>query len=179
MSAQLPFQRPSDLRTERMIHDNTRTVADDRDAIATLIYAYAERLDAGDFEGLAQLFTHATLRSNRRPDVRRGRAQALALYTSTVALYDGTPHTKHVITNVMIEIDAPSATATARSYFTVLQARPELPLQIIIAGRYHDRFARLDGTWWFTDRLIRVDLVGDLRFHLQRNPLPPRTESPT
>ncbi len=151
----------------------------DRDVIAALIYAYAERLDGGDFEGLACLFTHATLRSNHRPEPRRGSAQALELYTSTVALYDGTPHTKHVITNVVIEVDAASASATARSYFTVLQARPELPLQIIIAGRYHDRFARHDDTWWFADRLILVDLLGDLRFHLKRSPFAPRTGGST
>ena len=151
----------------------------DRDAIAALVHAYAERLDAGDFEALAQLFTHATLRSDRRPEPRRGSAQVLELYTSTVALYDGTPHTKHVITNVVIDVDAPTTTATARSYFTVLQARPELPLQVIIAGRYHDRFARLDGTWWFADRLILADLLGDLRFHLKRDPFPPHTERPT
>ena len=53
-----------------------------------------------------------------------------------------------------------------RSYFTVFQATPALPLQPIIAGRYHDRFARADGTWHFADRRIFMDLVGDLREHL-------------
>ena len=163
---------------ERTPITGSTAMSGDRDAIAGLICAYAERLDGGDFEALAQLFTHATLRSNHRPEPRRGSAQALELYTSTVALYDGTPHTKHVITNVVIDVDAASASATARSYFTVLQARPELPLQIIIAGRYHDHFARRNGTWWFADRLILVDLLGDLRFHLKRNPFPPRTEEP-
>jgi 3-phenylpropionate/cinnamic acid dioxygenase small subunit len=138
-------------------------MTDDRDAIAALVYAYAEYLDSGALERLADLFTHATLRSNRNPAVRRGREEALALYQSTVALYDGIPCTKHVITNLVIDVGG----AAARSYFTVLQARPELPLQVIIAGRYHDRFARTEGRWHFTDRLILVDLVGDLRFHLK------------
>ena len=69
---------------------------------------------------------------------------------------------------MIVEVDAPAGAATARSYFTVLQARPELPLQVIIAGRYHDQFARADGAWHFTDRMIYVDLLGDLRFHLKR-----------
>jgi 3-phenylpropionate/cinnamic acid dioxygenase small subunit len=142
----------------------------DRDAIAALIYAYAERLDAGDLDGVAQLFTHAILRTNGRAEVRRGSEEALAMYRNRVALHDGTPCTKHVTTNLLIEVDAAVGTAMGRSYFTVLQARPELPLQIIIAGRYHDRFARIDGVWQFTDRLIFADLLGDLRYHLKHNP---------
>jgi len=139
----------------------------DRDAIAALIYAYAERLDAGDFEGVAALFAHGGLHSNKNPAIRRGSAQVIEVYRSTVALYDGSPSTKHVITNVVIESGA-DGSAAARSYFTVLQARPELPLQVISVGRYHDRFARVDGFWGFADRLILVDLIGDLRFHLKR-----------
>jgi 3-phenylpropionate/cinnamic acid dioxygenase small subunit len=143
----------------------------DHDAIASLIFTYAERLDAGDLEGVAALFARATLRSNLRPDVRSGRQAALDTFRSSVALYDGVPCTKHVTTNVIIELDTQQGTATARSYFTVLQARPELPLQIVIAGRYRDHFARADDTWHFTDRMIHVDLMGDLRFHL-KTPVP-------
>jgi len=114
----------------------------------------------------------STLRSNLAPDAAiRGTEEVTILYRSSVTLYDGSPCTKHVTTNLIVEVDADRATASARSYFTVHQARPELPLQPIIAGRYHDCFARADGSWHFTDRLIFVDLVGDLRFHLKM-PLP-------
>ena len=144
----------------------------DRDAITALVYTYAERLDAGDLDGVGRLFARATLRSNLAPDaVIQGTEEAANLYRSSVMLYDGSPCTKHVTTNLIIEVDADCAGASARSYFTVLQACPELPLQPIIAGRYHDRFARNDGTWHFSDRLIFVDLAGDLRFHL-KIPLP-------
>jgi 3-phenylpropionate/cinnamic acid dioxygenase small subunit len=143
-------------------------MAHDQDAIRALIYTYAERLDAGDLESVAQLFTDATLRSNLRAEVRRGSRAALETFRGSVALYDGSPCTKHVTTNVVIEVDSSRGTATARSYFSVLQARPELPLQVIIAGRYHDQFARTGGNWHFTDRMIHVDLSGDLRFHLKR-----------
>src|SRR4026209_1889813 len=141
--------------------------ADERDAIARLVYAYAERLDAGDFEGLADLFASGILRSNRSDAGRRGRAGAHAHYRDTVALYDGIPCTKHVITNLVIDLASDDA-ASARSCFTVLQSRPELPPQVIIAGRYEDRFRRSEGKWRFADRLILVDLVGDLRWHLKR-----------
>ena len=145
-------------------------MAADSEAIATLIYSYAERLDAGDFEAVARLFARSTFHSDQRPEIRRGSAEVLEVYRSTVALYDGKPCTKHVTTNLIFEIDEATGTATARSYFTVLQARPELPLQVILTGRYQDRVARAGGAWHFTDRLILIDLLGDLRFHLKRNP---------
>ena len=58
--------------------------------------------------------------------------------------------------------------------FTVYQATPELPLQCVIAGRYHDTFEKVDGRWRFCDRLIIGDLVGDLTQHLRDNPLDAR-----
>lgn len=143
-------------------------MASDHDAITTLIYTYAERMDAGDLDGVAQLFAEATLHSNQRAEVRSGTEAVLETFRSSVALYDGVPCTKHVTTNVIINIDARRRTATARSYFTVLQARPELPLQVVIAGRYHDQFTCTANVWHFTDRMIHVDLLGDLRFHLKR-----------
>jgi 3-phenylpropionate/cinnamic acid dioxygenase small subunit len=141
-------------------------MATDVEAIQQLLYTYAERLDGGDFEGVADLFVRATFRSDKRPEVRRGRDEVLAVYRETVAVYDGKPSTKHVTTNAIVEVEANGEAASCRSYFTVFQARPELPLQPIIAGRYHDRFVKHAGAWEFADRLVLMDLVGDLRFHL-------------
>ena len=70
-----------------------------------------------------------------------------ALYAATTRIHpDGTPGTKHVTTNLILDIDDEAGTASARSYWTVLQAVPGLPLQPILAGRYHDRFERAEGT---------------------------------
>ena len=93
-------------------------MASDHDAITTLIYTYAERMDAGDLEGVAQLFANATLHSNQRAEVRRGSAAALETFRSSVALYEGIPCTKHVTTNVIIDVAAQRRSATARSYET-------------------------------------------------------------
>jgi hypothetical protein len=72
-----------------------------------------------------------------------------------------------VTTNLVIDSDESTGTATARSYFIVLQSRPELPLQPIVAGRYEDSFARgPGGEWYFTDRLIIIEHVGDVSHHL-------------
>ncbi len=89
------------------------------------------------------------------------------MFTSSTRRYpDGTPRTKHVTTNLIVEVDEGSGTATCRSYFTVLQQAPALPLQPVIAGRYHDRFLREDGEWHFAERRFLIDLVGDLSQHL-------------
>jgi hypothetical protein len=137
-----------------------------RDAITTLVHVYAERVDAGDLEGVAALFADATYGADGGPE-RRGTAEVLGALRDAIILHDGVPRTKHVITNLTIAVDEPAGTATARSYFTVLQATTTLPLQPILAGRYHDRFARRADGWRFADRRIFMDLIGELREHVR------------
>jgi SnoaL-like protein len=142
-------------------------MSDDWHAIETLIMTYAERVDLGDFAGVADLFDGATYRSALGDDVmvQEGRDAVLNTFETLVRRYpDGTPRTKHVTTNVMVEVDGD--TATARSYYTVMQQTEVLALQPIICGRYHDAFAKQGGAWCFTDRLIFSDLIGDLSQHL-------------
>jgi 3-phenylpropionate/cinnamic acid dioxygenase small subunit len=145
---------------------------DVRSAIERIVYGYAERVDAGDFEGLAALFAHATYKGGGPEDPGVVGAEAvLAIQERMVRRYpDGTPRTKHVTTNLVIDADETGGTAAARSYFTVLQAVDDFPLQVIIAGRYHDRFERADGEWRLTERVIYCDLIGDLSHHLTLDP---------
>jgi len=139
-----------------------------REAIAALVYAYAERIDGGDFEGVADLLADAEVTAEGTDRRWRGRDEVLRLYESGTRRHaDGTPRTKHVTTNLVVDVDDVSGTATARSYYTVLQAVPgELALQPIVAGRYRDRFERVRGSWRFAGRHLVVDLVGDLGHHL-------------
>ncbi|HEX5268371.1 MAG TPA: nuclear transport factor 2 family protein [Acidimicrobiales bacterium] len=141
---------------------------DERGAISNLVYAYADRIDAGDFEGVADLLRDAVVSAEGNDAVYRGYDAILGMYTAATRRYeDGTPRTKHVTTNLAVELDEGGRKATARSYFTVLQAVPgQLALQPVIAGRYRDGF-ELGGTGWrFTSRHMIVDLVGDLSHHL-------------
>jgi len=134
------------------------------DAITALVHGYAERLDGGDLDGVAALFADATYGRAGGP-VRRG-AAAVREALRVVKLHAGSPRTKHVVTNLVVDVDEAAGHAAARSYFTVLQATATLPLQTILAGRYEDRFVRRDGTWRFSERVIHLDLTGDLREHL-------------
>jgi ketosteroid isomerase-like protein len=140
-------------------------------AIETLIFEYAAGVDAGDFARVAKLFANATYRAAAGDQIAvfKGAEQVQKCFEGMVIRHeDGTPSTKHVTTNVTV--DADGDTASAKSYFSVLQARPELPLQVIVAGRYEDRFERAGGEWRFTDRLILTDLVGNLKYHLTTAP---------
>ena len=157
------------------------------EAVSRLLATYAQRIDAGDFDGVAQLFEHGEIRDGGGSVVATGRDQVRALYERTTRRYeDGTPKTKHLVTNVVVDVDPSGNRASARSTFVVLQAVPgELALQPIIAGTYADEFAAEDpsdrpgapgdspvgdtteaGSWRFASRQMHVELVGDLGRHL-------------
>jgi 3-phenylpropionate/cinnamic acid dioxygenase small subunit len=137
------------------------------EAITKLIYTYAERIDDGDFAGVGELFAHATLTFEGFGDAVSGRDAIQALYTRSTRRYeDGTPRTKHVMTNVMVDVHD-DATARSRSYFTVLQAVPgALALQPVIAGRYRHTYELVDSGWRVATMHITIDLVGDLGHHM-------------
>jgi 3-phenylpropionate/cinnamic acid dioxygenase small subunit len=143
------------------------TAAGARTEIERLLYTYAERIDAGDFAGVGALFAAGEIRAGDQTAGVGGATAVRLLYAATVRLYaDGTPRTKHVTTNVVVDADEVAGTATARSYFTVLQQVDDFPLQVIVAGRYHDDFVRAAGVWRFAVRRMHVDLQGDLSRHL-------------
>jgi 3-phenylpropionate/cinnamic acid dioxygenase small subunit len=134
--------------------------------ITNLLYRYAECIDTGDLTEAAALFEHARIRVGAEDTIDA--ARLLGIWKSLIVLHTGgTPRTKHVTTNPIIEVDEDAGTASCRSYYTVLQQTDELPLQTIVTGRYHDRFERVDGQWRFSYRdLTLIDMVGDVSHHL-------------
>ena len=136
--------------------------------IENLIYTYAELIDAGNLEGMAQLFSHAEFLGPDGKVAASGAEEFLTVQRQAVRIYaeKGTPGTKHVTTNLIIEVDESTNTATARSYFTVFQSAQGISLQPIIAGRYKDSFERVDGNWRFRQRQSIPELFGDLSKHL-------------
>jgi 3-phenylpropionate/cinnamic acid dioxygenase small subunit len=136
-------------------------------AIENLISTYAELVDDGDFAGVGHLLADATFIARNVPITGRDAIEAM-LRDSVIVYEDSTPRTKHLVTNIIVEVDEEAGTADARSYVTALQALPDLPLQPIVSGRYHDRFERRDGRWRFVERRVHIDLVGDVSCHLRR-----------
>lgn len=147
-------------------------MADSAREIENLLYTYADRIDRGDLDGVADLFTHGRIHGveDGPPEtVFEGRDAVRRLYGGSTRIYPDTetPMTKHVTTNAIIHVDDEAGTATAQSSYLVTQATNDLPLQVIITGHYRDSFHRVDGAWWFDTRVMYVDQVGDLSHHLK------------
>ena len=141
----------------------------DRTAITDLIYHYAELIDAGDFDGLGRLLGRASFGGPRTPTVS-GAQNIAGLFAMTTKRFPetGTPRTRHLVLNPIVEIDGD--TATARSTFCVVQATDTVPLQPIVVGRYYDTFVRDQDGWHFTERIAAVEMVGNVADHLLIDP---------
>jgi 3-phenylpropionate/cinnamic acid dioxygenase small subunit len=138
-------------------------------SILNLLFTYAERVDAGDFDGVSRLFDGAQVFMAGPDQPAVPGSMVGVVMARFVKVYDGIPRTKHLVTNSIIDADGPSS-VVARSQFTVLQDVPGvLPLQVVASGRYHDRFATDDGTTWrFVERVMLVDAHGNVSAHLNQ-----------
>jgi hypothetical protein len=143
---------------------------DDYVAIEKLIHLYPDYADRGDIDAIGALFADAEIHAPGfdRPFHANGDPKAFAdVYRQWVRIYpeSGTPRTRHVISNIMIDFEGPNR-ARAQSYVMVFQSAPDFALQPIIGGTYRDRFAKMDGEWRFVERREDMELVGDLSRHL-------------
>ena len=77
---------------------------DDIQAIKNLIFAYAEAFDLGDFDAAVGLFRDASVQV-AGADVELRGEEARLLLTGMVQTYEGIPRTKHLTTNVVVEIE--------------------------------------------------------------------------
>ena len=140
----------------------------DHEEIRALVHAYAERIDLGDFDAVADLFAHATIVAGDGSEFS-DRATLVELWRGSVRTYeDGSPHVCHLISNLDVRVGDDGTSATARSYVTVMQAvAGVLPLQPVAVSLHLDTFAKVDGAWRFTERRDRQVLVGDLGHHVR------------
>lgn len=143
--------------------------AEDYFAIQNLVYRYADLLDRGQIDAVAAMFNHADvyMPGEEQPWSRAGQNRMGEIFREWTRFYPetGTPRTRHVTTNLIIEPDG-LGRARSQSYVIVFQSTPSLPLQPIIGGTYRDRFEQVDGTWRFSERREDMALFGDLTHHL-------------
>jgi len=140
-----------------------------RMAIERLMFTYAERIDAGDFAGVGELFARGRILGPNGEVQGEGAAAVKAIYDRSTKLYeDGTPMTQHVNTNVQLAFSEDGRSADVRSRFTVVQALPDFPMQAIITGYYEDRFVWDESAgWYWAERRMKPKLLGDLSRHLK------------
>ena len=139
-------------------------MSDAHEQVRNLLGHYCEAMDAGDWAAVGELFAAGALLAEDGTEIARGAAAVSALYEGMVRLHDGSPRTRHLTTNPVIDVNG--GAAECRSSFLVLQQVANRPLVPIAAGRYLDRFAVREGDWRFTSRTFLLDQTGDTSAHL-------------
>ena len=139
-------------------------MSDAHEQVRNLLGRYCEAMDAADWDAVGELFGTGALLDGDGGEIARGATAVSALYRAIVRLHDGSPRTRHLTTNPVIDVNG--GAAECRSSFLVLQQLPGEPLVPVAAGRYLDRFAVREGDWRFTSRAFLLDQSGDLSGHL-------------
>jgi ketosteroid isomerase-like protein len=144
-------------------------MSDAHEAIRKLLATYCDLMDSGDFAGLAALFADATLADEKGNVFATGSEEVQAMWERQTILYEGSPRTRHITANPVIDIDEADGVAASNSSYIVFQGTDEMPLQPIISGRYEDLFyLGAEGDWHWQHRAYAVDHLGDLSNHLRR-----------
>jgi 3-phenylpropionate/cinnamic acid dioxygenase small subunit len=142
--------------------------------ILNLVHRYPELIDAGDFDGVAELLRDAVVVFAGNEGAVLGEVSGIdavkAMYRGVRIYPDGTPRTRHVISNEVVEVDEAEGTAVCRYYITVFQQTDDFPLQPVWANRYEDELRRVDGRWRIERRLGSGHMPGDTSRHLSRMP---------
>ncbi len=159
--------------------------AEARHQIEGLIYGYAEALDDGDLARVRELFERAEVSPSPGVVLRGGDAMAEMFARHTI-FYDANgpadpwapdtrPHTRHVVTNLRIDVADDGRSATAKSYVIVFQAWRDFELQPVFRNRYRDRFVCEAGRWRFAAREMLHDEFGkgNTSRHLYASPRDP------
>ncbi|SNT01116.1 3-phenylpropionate/cinnamic acid dioxygenase, small subunit [Sphingomonas laterariae] len=139
--------------------------ADDYFAIQNVLFSYPFALDAGDFDAVGELLGDALIHSGGAVMADRDAKAVAEVFRSWVLTYaDGTPRTRHMLSNVMI-VPEGEGRARVSSYVMVFQQAPDGPLEPVIGGDYLDRLEKRDGRWRIVERTMGNDIVGDLSRH--------------
>jgi len=136
---------------------------EDLAAVTELMTQYCDLIDSGDLGGCAALFEKGAW--GIVGALAQGAAEVSA-QLDNVTLYDGKPNTRHLMSNVAINIESSGQAATAKSCITVMQHVPnDFAMQAIFIGTYHDTFAKDGDAWYFVEWVITPYLIGDMSRH--------------
>jgi hypothetical protein len=128
----------------------------DREAIRDCLYRYCRGIDRAD---------EAMLRSSYWPDAhdRHGAyvGSAEGFIQMAIGVFKTGPRNIHQISNILIEFRG-TTDARVESYFNALQRGPGkdgVVRQVLLAGRYCDRFEKRGDEWRVADRTVVYDWV--------------------
>ena len=137
--------------------------AADRLAIRELVEAYAHCADRRDAKGQMSLFTpdtHFVVYMNAndpKPSQELHSRESLAPVFADLNKYAATMHFVGQSTILSLTDDQGTGEAYCLAHhLTVAGGKRRL---MIAALRYYDKFAKMDGTWLFAERLLYVDWI--------------------
>jgi len=130
---------------------------EEKDAIREVLAEYCFRLDGGDYDGMAALFTEDGTWDTAFGKGTGHAAIAQLARDIRARAGDNRPRAIHLVTNIVIKLDGD--TAEALSNWTVVQNSPDGP-KIGSGGGYADRMVKQGGTWLFHYRKIDRFIAG-------------------
>ncbi len=130
------------------------------------MFRYCECIDSADFAGAGALFARGVWHNNGPGGEHLTGDDMTRWLQENVKLHEGRLGTRHVTTNIIIDVADHGATATARSYIVLFQVLSDFALRPIIQGRYEDVFFQEDGVWHFRERMVLLDGVADVSQHV-------------
>jgi hypothetical protein len=131
------------------------TALEEKDAIREVFAEYCFRLDGGQYDDMAALFTEdGTWETAFGSGTGRAAIAGLARDIRAKA-GDNRPRAIHLVTNIVIALNGD--TAEVRSNWTVVQNAPagdSSGPRIGSGGGYYDRMVKQGGKWFFAHRKI-------------------------
>lgn len=126
---------------------------DDWRELHDLYARYAAAIDEGRYEEWVALFTKDGVFASPRFGRHAGR-DGLRRFTAVYKESLGGARVRHMISNVLVEIDGDRASGScALSYFHTQGGKSELAA----LGGYRDRMRKVDGRWRFESRQVVLD----------------------
>jgi hypothetical protein len=149
-----------------------KTKLSDRIQIENTLSRFYDHFDAGRFRDASELLApDATYYASFF--TARGPTELCEFWQRNVILHHGgTPQTAHLSTNLDIEIDEGTGTATASSYVVCFQCLPDFPLQATHVVRCIDRFSEEDDAWSWRERRILPYLYRETSRHARKHNRP-------
>lgn len=141
--------RPDERQVQRLI---------DQQDIERLINDYSWYLDEKDFEAYGALFVHGDVLNANGAVIASGAGQVGETARKYLG-HDTGQFVRHVVSNVRIDIDPDGKHASATSFLTTIEGERGGSAYVYRLARYHDRFVRIDGKWWFRTRQELTDWV--------------------
>ena len=132
----------------------------DRISIRELVDAYADCADSRDLDGQMSLFTehtHFVMRNAKdpRPSQELHSRKALAPIFADLNKYDSTTH--FIGQSAIHSLTTESATGETHCLAHLVFITGEGRRLTVITVRYLDSFRKIDGSWFFAERIACVD----------------------